>query len=120
VHRKDVVDDALVPAYQVPFERQGFTASLGDWAMAFGASACESARSLDPRAVTAWAAGGPRVSLIWGREDTVTPIAQAAALQRWMGQATLDVLPGVGHIPHIEAPAEFARLLATRVLRMPE
>ena len=56
VHRKDVVDDALVPAYRVPFGRTGFSQGLGDWASAFAQTACEQASSLSPRR----SADGPR------------------------------------------------------------
>ena len=115
VHRKDAVTDALVPAYQVPFGREGFTASLGDWALAFAASACEDAASLDPAKLRAWAAGGLPVALLWGEQDSITPLAQARALQGWMPQATLTILPQVGHIPHIESPGAFAEALLGRL-----
>jgi pimeloyl-ACP methyl ester carboxylesterase len=115
VYRKDAVTDALVPAYQLPFEREGFTASLGDWALAFAASACEDAASLDPAKLRAWAAGGLPVALLWGEQDSITPLAQARALQGWIPQATLTVLPQVGHIPHIEGPGAFAEALLGRL-----
>jgi len=115
VHRQDAVTDALVPAYQLPFERDGFTASLGDWALAFAASACEDAASLDPAKLRAWAAGGLPVALLWGEQDSITPLAQARALQGWMPQATLTILPQVGHIPHIESPGAFAEALLGRL-----
>jgi pimeloyl-ACP methyl ester carboxylesterase len=111
VHRKEVVTEQLVPAYRVPFERTGFTERLGDWAVAFANGACESAASLNSRQLAAWAAQGPPVALIWGEQDAVTPLAQAHALQRWMPKATLTVLPGVGHIPHIESPQALAAAL---------
>jgi pimeloyl-ACP methyl ester carboxylesterase len=115
VYRKDAVTDALVPAYQLPFEREGFTATLGDWALAFAASACEDAASLDPAKLRAWAAGGLPVALLWGEQDSITPLAQARALQGWIPQATLTVLPQVGHIPHIEGPGAFAEALLGRL-----
>ena len=111
VHRKDVVTDVLVPPYQVPFARQGFSASLGNWAVAFANGNCEGVDSLDPRKLRAWAASGPAIALIWGEQDSITPIAQANALRSWMPSATLATLPDVGHIPHIEAPSAFAAVL---------
>jgi pimeloyl-ACP methyl ester carboxylesterase len=119
VYRKDVVTDALVAPYQVPFARRGFSASLGDWAMAFAGSACEPAASLRPAALTQWAAHGPPVVLLWGEQDTVTPIVQAHSLTAWMPGAALHTLPGVGHIPHIEDPVGFQAALL-RVLVRPE
>jgi pimeloyl-ACP methyl ester carboxylesterase len=107
VHRKEVVTEHLLAPYRAPFERADFSARLGDWATAFSASACEPAASLDPQRVRAWARGGPAAALVWGEQDSITPIAQSRTLQAWMPQATLSVLPGVGHIPHIESPREF-------------
>lgn len=115
VHRTEVVTDQLTPSYQVPFERQGFSAGLGDWALAFAASSCESAASLSPSILRAWAGGGPPVGLIWGEQDAITPLAQARSLQAWIPQATLTVLPGVGHIPHIESPQAFADALQVQL-----
>ena len=44
--------------------------------------------------------------LMWGEQDRMIPLANAAAYQRAMPQARLVALPGVGHLPHEEAPAE--------------
>lgn len=115
VHRTEVVTDQLTPYYQVPFQRQGFSAALGDWALAFAGASCESAASLSPSMIRAWASGGPPVRLIWGEQDTITPLAQARSLQAWIPQATLTVLPGVGHIPHIERPQAFADALRVQL-----
>lgn len=111
VYHKEVVTEQLTPAYQIPFGRIGFSASLGDWAISFAKAACEPAHSLDPAKLAAWAALGPPVVLIWGEQDTITPLAQGRALQAQMSNASLSVLPDVGHIPHIESPAAFADLL---------
>lgn len=109
VHRKQVVDESLLPAYRVPFSRTGYSGQLGDWAWAFAASACEDALSLSPRQVQAWAAAFPGpVDIIWGARDEITPVDQALALSRWMPKAGLRMLDDVGHIPHIEDPAAFA------------
>ena len=43
---------------------------------------------------------GP-ISVIWGEADPITPVSDAAAFESW---AQIDILPGVGHMPHIEAP----------------
>lgn len=111
VHRRDAVTDALLPAYRLPFVRTAFSQRLGDWAAAFAQAACEPADSLRPERLTRWAAQGPPVLLVWGEEDRITPLAQGRALQRWMPGASLTVLPGVGHIPHIESPEAFATAL---------
>lgn len=115
VHRQEVVDATLVPAYQIPFGRTGFSRGLGDWAAAFSQVACERAASLDADALGRWSASGTPVRLIWGAEDTITPIAQGRALLRWMPEARMNVIPGVGHIPHIEDPSAFAAALLTQL-----
>ncbi|WP_295636781.1 alpha/beta fold hydrolase [uncultured Methylibium sp.] len=116
VHRKEAVDTARVPAYQRPMRRIDFSAGLADWALAFSRASCEPARSLDPKALAAWSAERKLpLRLIWGDQDSITPLAQAQALQRWLPDARLDVIAGVGHIPHIEAPEAFARTLLQAV-----
>ncbi|MCE9661175.1 MAG: alpha/beta hydrolase [Burkholderiales bacterium] len=117
VHRKDAVTPERVAAYQVPMRRFSYGADLGDWAYAFANAGCEPAASLDPQKLTAWSRGGPPVVLVWGAADTITPIAQARALMRWMPEAILVELPDLGHIPHIEDPAAFGAALLGAVGR---
>jgi len=111
VHRKERIDETLLPAYRIPFARRGFSADLGDWAATFAHAACEGAASLDVEQLRAWSSGRPPVRMIWGAEDDITPLAQGAALQGWLARSTLDVIPGVGHIPHIEDPRAFDDVL---------
>ncbi|MEQ1806505.1 MAG: alpha/beta hydrolase [Burkholderiaceae bacterium] len=117
VHRKEVVTEQLVPAYQLPFQRAGFSAVLGDWAASFARASCETALSHEPERLKRWAAGGLPIDLIWGEADTITPLAQGRALQRWMPGALLTTLSDVGHIPHIENPAAFATALLDAMRR---
>jgi len=117
VHRKEAVTPERVAEYQRPMRRFSYGADIGDWAYAFAGSSCEAAESLDPLKLSAWSRNGPPVVLVWGAADTITPIAQARALMRWMPQATLVELPGVGHIPHIEDPSAFATALLGAVGR---
>ncbi|CAN5365276.1 alpha/beta fold hydrolase [soil metagenome] len=114
VSRKEVVNDESILPYQRPFGRRDFTADLGDWAEAFANGNCEPAASLSVDSIRQWAATGPRVELIWGETDAITPIAQAGALRAWIPQARLKTVPAVGHIPHLEDPATFnAALIET-------
>jgi pimeloyl-ACP methyl ester carboxylesterase len=117
VFRKEAVNAARVPAYQRPFGQPGTSERLGDWARVFAQASCETARSLSPQLLTDWSAGGPPLNLIWGEQDSVTPLAQGHALKTWMPRAELVVIPQVGHIPHIEAPAAFAQALLQAVGR---
>jgi pimeloyl-ACP methyl ester carboxylesterase len=111
VFKKDMITEELVAAYQIPFERVGFTPLLGDYVASFTRSNCERADSLEFSKLSDWSRSGPPIALIWGQEDRITPVAQAIALQRHLQGATLNVLPGVGHIPQVESPTELAATL---------
>lgn len=52
------------------------------------------------------------VRVIWGEEDRVLPPAQADGLA---GTIAVHRLPGVGHMPHLEAPAVVAKILAEQI-----
>jgi pimeloyl-ACP methyl ester carboxylesterase len=43
--------------------------------------------------------------IVWGEQDAMIPVANAADYVRAMPNATLVKLPGVGHLPHEESPA---------------
>ena len=45
--------------------------------------------------------------LIWGEQDTVTPLDQGRRAVALVPGAELITLPDVGHIPQIEAPNAF-------------
>jgi pimeloyl-ACP methyl ester carboxylesterase len=49
--------------------------------------------------------------LVWGERDVLVPLEQAQVWRRFVPHAELSVLPGVGHVPMIEAPSAFAELL---------
>ncbi|MBC5763532.1 alpha/beta fold hydrolase [Ramlibacter albus] len=98
VARTEVITPARAAIYQQPFTVQHFSAGLGDWARQF-ALGCERPASVKPRSYRAYASP---VTLVWGAEDTVTPLAQAQALKAQLPRVRLVVLPGVGHIPQIE------------------
>jgi pimeloyl-ACP methyl ester carboxylesterase len=52
------------------------------------------------------------VLLISGSEDRVTPTAtNAALLQNALPNARLEVLKGIGHLPHVEAPEQVNQLV---------
>ena len=45
--------------------------------------------------------------IIWGRDDTLIPLAHGKALERGIKGSQLIVLDGTGHIPMVGKPAEF-------------
>lgn len=103
VARKEVVTPSRTAIYRQPFVLDGFSASLGDWAAQF---AGESGKSLSETPDGFRELPMP-LTLVWGQEDTITPLHQAQTLQRLVAGSRLLVLPGVGHIPQIEDPALF-------------
>lgn len=112
VARKEVVTQSRTAIYQEPFVVEGFSSGLGDWAEQF---ASEHGKSLSETPEGFRKLAMP-LTLLWGDEDTITPLLQAKALQKLKGDAKLLVLEGVGHIPHIENPGLFNRELS-KILR---
>lgn len=44
------------------------------------------------------------VTIIWGEDDPWIPLERGKALHARMPQASFETLPGVGHLPQLEAP----------------
>jgi pimeloyl-ACP methyl ester carboxylesterase len=57
----------------------------------------------------------PRVTnatlIVWGREDRIVPVACGEQYQRLLPNATLTVLERCGHLPPLEQPEAFTRLV---------
>jgi pimeloyl-ACP methyl ester carboxylesterase len=86
-----------------PWILRGSTPDFADWAQGFLGSE-NNALSADRQSYQQIKIP---VALLWGDEDTVTPLEQAHDLQTLLPQASLTVLPGLGHIPQIEDPNAF-------------
>jgi pimeloyl-ACP methyl ester carboxylesterase len=56
-------------------------------------------------------------TLIWGRQDQVTPVEVAHEFARTLPDADLHFIDCCGHAPPIERPAEFNRLLRASLSR---
>jgi pimeloyl-ACP methyl ester carboxylesterase len=108
VAREEAITPERTAIYQKPFVNEDFSAGLADWARQF-ATGCERPASVRP---ASWRGLQVPVSLVWGEQDTVTPLAQAQALKALLPRARLTVLPGVGHIPQIEDVPQFNRAIA--------
>ncbi len=119
--RDFVADDAVVTEerialYARPLEAKGTSAAIGAW-MASGLMGDQS------RAATATRAGLGAIRLptlvLWGREDTVTPLAQGEDIAATLPHAELVVLDGVNHIPHIEDPQAVVAAMLGFLARLP-
>ena len=53
-----------------------------------------------------------KILLLWGEKDIIVPLSTAHAVKKLRGDIELKVIPGTGHLPHQENPAETARLMA--------
>ena len=53
--------------------------------------------------------------IIWGANDSVTPVMQGRRLHAMIGNASMDIMDSTGHIPHIENPGPFLDLLIKRL-----
>ncbi len=49
--------------------------------------------------------------LVWGIEDKVIPYWHATAAMTSLDKGTLRLIPGCGHLPHVERPNEFVTFL---------
>jgi pimeloyl-ACP methyl ester carboxylesterase len=82
-----------------------------------GAAACDGAEDLIARARQAgYPLQGDRIQcplrIVWGTEDRLLPWPQAAVrYQESLPQADWVELPGIGHCPQLDSPAETAELI---------
>lgn len=49
--------------------------------------------------------------IIWGRDDGIIPVEHAFAAHEAIPKSWLEVVAGVGHYPHCEAPGRFVEIL---------
>ena len=101
------VTDERVRMLQAPLVLQGATSAFGDWLFDFTTST-ERPLSLDPRSYRAL---DLPALIIWGDRDETTPLAQGERLKNVISGSELAIMPGVGHMPQIEDPPQFDRLL---------
>ena len=96
-----------VPVLRQPMARDGTTSAYAAWLpnLFTRQDQALSRSSANLRAIK------PPVAIVWGDADTVTPLDQGRRLQQLTGARSLLILPGVGHIPHIEDPKAFRAAL---------
>lgn len=113
--RDFIADDTLatderIALYARPLDMAGSTEAIGDWLMTGLYGDERGARSAD---LAAYEAFNSPVLVIWGRDDTVTPLDQGEAIAAAFQTARLEVLDGVNHIPHVERPDAVVTLIET-------
>nr|WP_249127804.1 alpha/beta hydrolase [Bradyrhizobium lablabi] len=107
IAKKERALPEYVEILQRPTSLRNSTSDIADWAYYF-LSADRDATSADR---AAYARLKLPVAILWGDRDTVTPVDQARDLQTLISQASLTLLPGLGHIPQIEDPPLFNEAL---------
>jgi pimeloyl-ACP methyl ester carboxylesterase len=103
IEKKDRALPQYIEILQRPTRLRDSTPDIANWLYYFAGSDV-AAQSADSAAYTRLKIP---VAIVWGEKDSVTPMDQAKDLQRRLPQATLTVLPGLGHIPQIEDPDAF-------------
>ena len=75
-------------------------------------------RDYDPREELDEVLADVRVptTIIWGEQDHVFPITCAYDLHNGITNSELVLLPGVGHMPHVQAPGKVARVIMGKTL----
>jgi pimeloyl-ACP methyl ester carboxylesterase len=49
--------------------------------------------------------------IVWGEDDPIIPVSHAHAAHEVIPGSRLEILPGVGHFPHVEEPERFVEVL---------
>lgn len=111
IEHKDQADQWLGVLRQ-PMAREGTTSSYAAWLPhLFEWRAGELSRTSEGlKAIVV------PVAIIWGGSDSVTPLDQGRRIATLTRAGSIQILPGVGHIPHIEDPTAFLRALDAAML----
>ena len=107
VANPDILTPALLSVYQKPFVVKDSTNRLGDWLKVLSV---DKDTSLSSQLSNFSKLAMPTL-LIWGDQDTITPLAQGQKLNQFISTSSLSVLKGLGHIPQIEDPVQFNNAL---------
>lgn len=103
VHDDAIVNDERIALYVRPYAVEGFTEAVRHWLFSGLYGDERGSKTAD---IANWTVFDRPVLVIWGREDTVTPLPQGEAIAKAFPKARLVVLDGVNHIPHVEKPDE--------------
>jgi pimeloyl-ACP methyl ester carboxylesterase len=114
IAKKDRALPEYVEILQRPTTLRNTTPDIADWLSYFAGSDLL-AESADRKA---YAQLHLPVAMLWGEEDTVTPLDQARDLQALLPVVALTLLPGLGHIPQIEDPDMFNDALLKLITKL--
>ncbi|MFD1796699.1 alpha/beta hydrolase [Paracoccus aurantiacus] len=100
---KDAATDEVVRVLQRPMRIAGSTRAFADWLPSLLVPPA-GARSTDPANYRDFCLP---TGIIWGSEDSITPVQQGERLTGLIAGSSLTLIPETGHIPQIESPAAF-------------
>ncbi len=105
------IDKSLVDKYVFPTYKKESSNKLGDWANQY---VSESKNNMSNNIENYKSLSIP-VRLIWGEEDTLTPIKETEILLKNVSDIKIRKLKGVGHIPMIEDYKNFDEALINSI-----
>jgi len=109
-----VVTPERIAIYARPLNVEGTTSAVGHWLLSGLFNDERKSLAANPANYRAFT---PPVLVIWGREDTTTPLEQGQEIASLFAHAELAVLDGVNHIPQVERPPDVVRLIANFLKR---
>jgi pimeloyl-ACP methyl ester carboxylesterase len=112
-----ITDDEIDTAHQLaqlPGAQHAFLSMLRVYCSFFGLR-----RSEIKRIVNGLSRIDAPVLLIWGDRDVIVPVDSMQTALRHLRQAQAAILPGAGHLPYVEQPEAFNRLLLDFVAALP-
>ncbi|MBM4421201.1 MAG: alpha/beta fold hydrolase, partial [Chloroflexi bacterium] len=119
VVRSCYFDWSRIPPHMYAEGRRYGNASFGEFIRVLRTGV--SFRGVRPRVRDAWASRAGRfpgpVLCVWGREDAVIPVTQAASITDVFPGAELRIIERCGHMPMSERPAEFLGQMLPFLLR---
>lgn len=108
VHDNSKIDKYWVDVYTLPLAVEGSSRRIGKWFYDF---VFENGRGFSSDGANYRNLAVP-VLIIWGREDTFTPLEQGWYLKKIIPKSELAVLDGVGHIPMIDDHEAYTEVLS--------
>lgn len=104
-----ITDDEIDTAWQLaqlPGAQHAFLSMLRVYCTFFGIK-----RGEIKRIVNGLSRINVPVLLVWGDRDAIVPVDSMQTALRHLRQAQAAILPGAGHLPYVEQPEAFNRLL---------
>lgn len=114
LYRKERASEVYAEILKQPLRVEGSTAAVADWAPSLLVPPAE---ALSTRA-SAYRTLPLQTEIIWGDQDSITPLAQGEALHGLIPDSEMTVLVDVGHVPQVEDPAALQAALISALDRI--